>query len=106
MQSPPGLQRDTIVLTTKMYVPALLRTVSLLTTLQHHWAFQKVMRKFVDENLYPDAQALQEKGKKPSQKVLDEFARLNIHAVRLGPGEHLKGRVIMDGAVKSEEVRK
>ncbi|RDB25903.1 Very long-chain specific acyl-CoA dehydrogenase, mitochondrial [Hypsizygus marmoreus] len=69
----------------------------------HHRAFQKVLRTFVDQTLFPDAQALQEKGKMPSRKVLDEFARLNIHAMRLGPGDHLKGRVLMNGTVKPEE---
>lgn len=59
---------------------------------------------FVDEVLFPDAQALQEKGKKPSKQVFDEFARLNLHAMRLGPGEHLKGRVLMDGTVAPEKV--
>ncbi|KAF9468149.1 peroxisomal acyl-CoA-dehydrogenase [Collybia nuda] len=70
----------------------------------NHRAFQKVIRNFVDEILYPDAQALQEKGKKPGSKVLEGFARLNVHAIRLGPGEHLKGRSIMGGSVKPEEV--
>ena len=28
----------------------------------------------------------------------------NIHAMRMGPGKHLKGRVLMDGLVKPEEV--
>lgn len=72
---------------------------------QHHRAFQKDLRKFVDETLFPDAQALQENGKKPSQHIFDEFTRRNIHAMRLGPGEHLKGRVLMNGTVKPEEVR-
>ncbi|KAF8235811.1 acyl-CoA dehydrogenase NM domain-like protein [Tricholoma matsutake] len=69
----------------------------------HHRAFQKDLRKFVDETLFPDAQALQENGKKPSQHIFDEFTRRNIHAMRLGPGEHLKGRVLMNGTVKPEE---
>lgn len=73
--------------------------------IQHHRKFQLVMRKFTDEILYPDAQALQETGKKPSQKVFDEIAKLNVHAMRLGPGKHLKGRTLAYGAVKPEEVR-
>jgi len=70
---------------------------------KHHRAFQRRLRTFVDEVLFPDAQALQEKGKMPSKKVFEEFARLGIHAMRLGPGEHLKGRVLMDGTVNPEE---
>ncbi|GLB40182.1 putative acyl-CoA dehydrogenase, N-terminal domain [Lyophyllum shimeji] len=69
----------------------------------HHRAFQKRLRTFVDEVLFPDAQALQEKGKMPGKKVFEEFARLNIHAMWLGPGEHLKGRTLMDGTVTPEE---
>lgn len=72
--------------------------------MQSHHAFQKAVRTFVDETLYPDAQAVQDKGKKPSQKVFDEIARLNVHAIRLGPGEHLKGRELFNGTVKPEEV--
>ena len=32
------------------------------------------MRKFVDEVIYPDAQAREEDGKRPSQSVLDAMA--------------------------------
>ena len=28
-----------------------------------------------------------------------------VHAMRLGPGKHLKGRTLFDGVVKPEEVR-
>lgn len=59
----------------------------------------------MDEVLFPDAQAVQDTATKPSQHVLDLFTRLNMHAMRLGPGDHLQGRVLMDGAVKPEEVR-
>ena len=58
----------------------------------------------MDEVLFPDAQALQEQGKKPGKIVFDVLASLNIHAMRLGPGEHLKGRTLMNGTVKPEEV--
>lgn len=63
-----------------------------------------MLRTFVDEVLFPDAQALQENGKKPGKAVFDALASLNVHAMRLGPGEHLKGRTLMNGTVKSEEV--
>ena len=36
--------------------------------------------------------------------LLLDLSRLNVHAMRLGPGKHLKGRVLMEGAVKPEEV--
>lgn len=28
---------------------------------------------------------------------------LNLHAMRMGPGKHLQGRILMDGLVKPEE---
>lgn len=54
--------------------------------------------------MIPDAHAREEDGKRPSQSVFDEMARLNIIAMRLGPGKHLEGRELMGGIVKPEEV--
>ena len=31
------------------------------------------------------------------------FSEKNLHAMRLGPGKHLKGLTLMDGIVKPEE---
>ena len=31
------------------------------------------------------------------------FSEKNLHAMRLGPGKHLKGLILMDGIVKPEE---
>ena len=33
------------------------------------------------------------------------FSKVNLHAMRMGPGKHLKGLELMDGIVKPEEVR-
>jgi hypothetical protein len=54
--------------------------------------------------LLPDAHAREEDGKRPSQSCFDEMAKLNITAMRMGPGKHLQGRVLMNGVVKPEEV--
>lgn len=62
------------------------------------------MRKFVREIVYPDAQVREESGKPPSQSVLTAMAEMNIIAMRLGPGKHLEGRILMGGIVKPEEV--
>ncbi|KAG6331765.1 hypothetical protein ID866_7326 [Astraeus odoratus] len=73
---------------------------------ENHRVFQKAVRRFVDEVIYPDAQimeAREEDGKRPSQPVFDKMADMNLHAMRLGPGKHLKGRVLMGGIVKPEE---
>ncbi|KAG6831805.1 hypothetical protein H0H92_007482 [Tricholoma furcatifolium] len=69
----------------------------------HHRRFQVEFRKFVETIILPDAQAREEDGKRPSQNVFDEMAKRNIIAMKLGPGKHLQGRVLMDGLVKPEE---
>jgi hypothetical protein len=78
--------------------------LNLLTRFQHHRRVQVEFRKFVELVLLPDAQAREEDGKRPSQSCFDEMAKLNIIAMRLGPGKHLQGRVLMNGIVKPEEV--
>ncbi|CCO29589.1 Cytochrome b5 Short=CYTB5 [Rhizoctonia solani AG-1 IB] len=70
---------------------------------ESHRELQRRMRVLVDEVLFPDGQLKEADGKLASQQVLDEMTRLNVHAMRLGPGKHLKGLVLMEGAVKPEE---
>jgi len=53
--------------------------------------------------VYPDAQERELDGKRPSQHVLDKMAEVNLHAMRLGPGKHLKGLSLFHGLVKPEE---
>nr|GAT56055.1 acyl-CoA dehydrogenase [Mycena chlorophos] len=71
---------------------------------EKHHAFQRAVRKFVEEVVLPDALAREEDGKPPSKEVFKAMAETNLLAMRLGPGEHLKGRVLMGGLVKPEEV--
>ncbi|TFK72936.1 peroxisomal acyl-CoA-dehydrogenase [Pluteus cervinus] len=68
-----------------------------------HRRFQKAVRKFVDEVITPDALAREEDGKPPSQAVIDAMSTINLHAMRMGPGKHLKGLTLMNGLVKPEE---
>ncbi|KAF4597133.1 hypothetical protein EYR40_007584 [Pleurotus pulmonarius] len=70
---------------------------------KNHREFQKVVRKFFDQYIWEDAQAREEDGKRPSQDVLDKMAEVNLHAMRMGPGKHLKGLKLMDGLVQPEE---
>ncbi|KDQ59065.1 hypothetical protein JAAARDRAFT_33786 [Jaapia argillacea MUCL 33604] len=70
---------------------------------ESHKNLQRAMRKLVDEVIYPDAQAREEDGKRPSQSVIEEMTKLNVHAMRMGPGKHLKGLTLMGGIVKPEE---
>ncbi|KDQ65086.1 hypothetical protein JAAARDRAFT_247631 [Jaapia argillacea MUCL 33604] len=69
----------------------------------NHKQFQKAMRKFFDEVVKPDALKCEDNGKRISQSVVDKLAELNIIAMRLGPGKHLKGLTLMGGIVTPEE---
>jgi hypothetical protein len=71
----------------------------------------------------PQSQAREEDGKRPDQGVIDKMAwvsipshwnsnfqfsnfihrALNIHAMRMGPGKHLRGLTLMGGIVSPEE---
>ncbi|KAI0750649.1 acyl-CoA dehydrogenase NM domain-like protein [Daedaleopsis nitida] len=68
-----------------------------------HRRFQKVARKFFEEVVLPDAVKCEENGKRISQEVVDKLCELNIPAMRIGPGKHLKGRKLMGGIVTPEE---
>ena len=70
---------------------------------ESHKRLQQVFRKFVDEVIYPDALLHEEDGKRPSAHVIQAMADLNIHAMRMGPGKHLKGLTLMGGVVTPEE---
>ncbi|THH27858.1 hypothetical protein EUX98_g6331 [Antrodiella citrinella] len=70
---------------------------------ESHRKYQAAVRKFVDEVVFPDAQAREEDGKRPSQSVFDAMAQLELIAMRMGPGKHLKGRTLFGGLVKPEE---
>ncbi|KAF8269135.1 acyl-CoA dehydrogenase [Lactarius quietus] len=68
-----------------------------------HRRFQKAMRKVVNEVILPDAIRCEENGKRVSQEVMDKLGELNVIAMRLGPGKHLKGRTLLGGVVTPEK---
>lgn len=68
-----------------------------------HYRVAREMRKFIDDVVYPDAQACEQSGKRMGQHVMDAMSELNLHAMRQGPGPHLKGRKLFNGAVEPEE---
>ncbi|KAM5538555.1 hypothetical protein V8D89_007888 [Ganoderma adspersum] len=70
---------------------------------ESHKKLHKAVRDFVDNIVYPDAQERELDGKRPSQSVLDKMTEVELHAMRMGPGKHLKGRTLMGGIVKPEE---
>lgn len=69
----------------------------------NHRRFQKVVRKFFMEVIKPEADRCEETGKRISQEVVDKMAEVNLIAMRLGPGKHLKGRTLLGGIVRPEE---
>ncbi|OBZ71855.1 putative medium-chain specific acyl-CoA dehydrogenase, mitochondrial [Grifola frondosa] len=68
-----------------------------------HRKFQQAVRKFVEEVVLPDAVKCEDNGKRISQDVVEKLCEMNIPAMRLGPGKHLKGRTLMGGVIKTEE---
>lgn len=62
-----------------------------------HRALQVAMRKYVDEVLYPDAQACEDNGKRASPEVLKSMGDNNLNRMRLGPGKHLHGKELIGG---------
>lgn len=70
---------------------------------ESHRALQRACRKFITEVVAPDGQACEENGKRPSADVLRQMAENGMNRMRMGPGAHLHGKVLMGGAVKGEE---
>jgi len=68
-----------------------------------HKRFQRAMRKFISEVIAPEAAKCEENGKKISQEVVDKICEMNILAMRIGKGKHLKGRTLMGGIITQEE---
>ena len=90
---------------------------------QTHRKYQKAIRQFIDDVIAPDAAVNGPRGKRPSAEVNEKMAyvcltltdaprpliqlvnsELNVFAMALGPGKHLKGLKLMNGLVTPEEV--
>ncbi|KAH7149236.1 acyl-CoA dehydrogenase/oxidase [Dactylonectria estremocensis] len=70
---------------------------------ESHRRLQRAIREFTDEYLYPEAQECEATGRFISQEMIERMSKLGILHMRLGPGKHLHGVNLMDGAVKGEE---
>ncbi|KAH9950153.1 acyl-CoA dehydrogenase [Amylocystis lapponica] len=68
-----------------------------------HRRFQQAMRQFAVDVIKPDAIKCEDNGKRLSQDVLEKLCEMNIPAMRLGPGKHLKGLTLMGGVITPEE---
>ncbi|GAA5976635.1 hypothetical protein JCM11641_005647 [Rhodosporidiobolus odoratus] len=67
-----------------------------------HRALQKYMRKFVDEEVRPDAQLHEKDGKRPTVELVQKMGELHINAMRMGPTKLLHG-LTLPGGVKGED---
>ncbi|KAI6082572.1 acyl-CoA dehydrogenase NM domain-like protein [Hypoxylon rubiginosum] len=70
---------------------------------ESHHRLRKAMRVFTDKYVTPEAQAREIDGKYISQELVDRMSKKGLLHMRLGPGKHLHGVELMDGAVKGEE---
>ncbi len=68
----------------------------------HHRAFQKELRKFVDVVLKPEAQQKERDGTFISQELIEKTRDVNLLHMRLGPGKHLHGKDLF-GVLKGED---
>ncbi|KAJ3117984.1 hypothetical protein HK100_000706 [Physocladia obscura] len=69
---------------------------------QSHLAFKRAIRAFCEENIAPDAESFAKLGKIPTRETLLAMGETNIHACRLGPGPHLKGRTLLGGVLPED----
>ncbi|KAH8818477.1 acyl-CoA dehydrogenase-like protein [Hyaloscypha sp. PMI_1271] len=70
---------------------------------ESHRRLQKAMRIFTGEKSYPVVQECEKTGMHIPQELVDSMSKKGILHMRIGPGKHLHGVNIMDGAVKGEE---
>ncbi|KAF8450979.1 acyl-CoA dehydrogenase/oxidase [Boletus edulis BED1] len=68
-----------------------------------HRRFHNAVRAFFMAEVYPEAMRCEENGKRVSQALVDKLSAMNFLAMRIGPGKHLQGRVLMGGVVTPEE---
>ncbi|KAK0453029.1 peroxisomal acyl-CoA-dehydrogenase [Armillaria borealis] len=69
----------------------------------NHRAYHKAVRTLMQTVVEPEALRCEANGKRISQAVVDKLCENNFVAMRLGPGKHLKGLVLMGGVTKPEE---
>ena len=121
-----GSPLDTLAPTLRRYgeqSPSSERLHSPYVSFQTHRKYQKAIRQFVDNVVTPDAAVNGPRGKGPSAEVNEKMAyvhtafpnaphlltrllnsELNLFAMSLGPGKHLKGLKLMNGLITPEEV--
>lgn len=68
-----------------------------------HRRLRKAIREFTDIHVVPEAQECEATGRYISQEMIERMSKAGILHMRMGPGKHLHGVNLLDGAVKGEE---
>ncbi|KAJ0142431.1 Long-chain specific acyl-CoA dehydrogenase, mitochondrial [Colletotrichum tanaceti] len=68
-----------------------------------HRALQRAIRDFTDREITPVALECEEKGEHIPQDLIDKMSKAGVLHMRLGPGKHLHGVDLLNGAVKGQE---
>lgn len=71
---------------------------------ESHKRLQRAAREFTDRHLAPEAQECEATGRYISQDMIELMNKEGLMRMRLGPGEHLNGRQVFNGAVKGEDI--
>lgn len=70
---------------------------------ESHHRLRRAMREFTDIYTTPEAQAREKDGEYVSQELVDRMSKAGILHMRMGPGKHLHGQNLLDGAVDGKE---
>jgi hypothetical protein len=68
-----------------------------------HRSLQRAMRKFTDLHITPEAIEKERTGEYVSQDLIDKMSKAGVLHMRMGPGKHLHGVNLLDGAVDGKE---
>lgn len=70
---------------------------------ESHRKLQKAMRVFTDKYITPEAQEKEKSGEWVSQELVERMSKAGVLQMRMGPGKHLHGLNLLDGAVEGKE---
>lgn len=70
---------------------------------ESHVKFRKELRKFLVEEILPDAEAGELSNEPPSDEIFRKMGEFGLLAARIGPGEHLKYAPRLPGGVSVED---
>jgi alkylation response protein AidB-like acyl-CoA dehydrogenase len=70
---------------------------------ESHRSLQRAMRKFTDLHITPEAIEKERTGEYVSQDLIEKMSKAGVLHMRMGPGKHLHGVNLLDGAVDGKE---